>query len=113
MLIGYILSNVLGFFFASTILLLLRFPSVNEAKDQWRIFKDRLRYVLIQGYSSFYDSAVFLSISIQIASIVMLARLDFGISASGMGDSTAKITWAVSLLVLLPLVYIAYMPQLL
>ncbi|KAL9003557.1 MAG: hypothetical protein Q9188_003578 [Gyalolechia gomerana] len=43
----------------------------------------------------------------------MVARLDFGVSATGMGDSTTKITWAVSLLTLLRLVYIAYKPQIL
>ncbi|KAL8685703.1 MAG: hypothetical protein Q9224_005711, partial [Gallowayella concinna] len=43
----------------------------------------------------------------------MLARLDYGVSANGMGDSTAKITWAVSLLTMLPLMYVAYLPQLL
>ncbi|KAL8709285.1 MAG: hypothetical protein Q9225_007476 [Loekoesia sp. 1 TL-2023] len=43
----------------------------------------------------------------------MLSRLDFGVSASGMGDSTAKITWAVSLLTLLPLLYVTYIPKLL
>lgn len=113
MILGYILSNALGLIFASTLLLLAHVSRVSEAKDQSKISIDRLKYALTQGCSSFYDSAVFLAFSIQIASIVMLARLDFGISASGMGDSTAKITWAVSLLTLLPLLYIAYLPQLL
>ncbi|KAL8952015.1 MAG: hypothetical protein Q9222_002034 [Ikaeria aurantiellina] len=43
----------------------------------------------------------------------MLSRLDFGVSADGMGDSTAKITWAISLLTILPLLYVAYIPSLL
>ncbi|KAL8708039.1 MAG: hypothetical protein Q9220_007035 [cf. Caloplaca sp. 1 TL-2023] len=43
----------------------------------------------------------------------MLSRLDFGVSADGMGDSTAKITWAISLLTMLPLLYAAYIPSLL
>ncbi|KAI4174520.1 MAG: hypothetical protein LQ343_002277 [Gyalolechia ehrenbergii] len=43
----------------------------------------------------------------------MVARLDFGVSATGMGDSTTKITWTISLLTLLRLVYIAYIPQIL
>ncbi|KAL8831649.1 MAG: hypothetical protein Q9170_005203 [Blastenia crenularia] len=113
MILGYILSNVLGLFFALTLFLLPRISHVTERKSPNKASMDRLRYVLTQGCSSLYDSAIFLSFSIQIASIVMLARLDFGVSANGMGDSTAKITWAVSLLTLLPLLYIAYLPQLL
>ncbi|KAL8771717.1 MAG: hypothetical protein Q9209_002908 [Squamulea sp. 1 TL-2023] len=83
------------------------------AKERQRPFLNRLNHVLAHGCSSFYDSAILLSFSIQIASIVMLSRLDFGVSASGMGDSTAKITWAVSLLTLLPLLYVTFLPQLL
>lgn len=69
--------------------------------------------MVARGCGCFYEIAIFFTFSIQLASIVMLARLDFGISASGMGDSTAKITWAISLLTMLPLMYIMYMPSLL
>lgn len=113
MILGYILSNALGLFFALALFILSGPSRITEQKDHHRTSIDRLRYVLTQACVAFYDSAVFLSVSIQIASIVMLSRLDFGVSASGMGDSTAKITWAVSLLTLLPLLYFAYMPKLL
>ncbi|KAI4255150.1 MAG: hypothetical protein L6R42_006892 [Xanthoria sp. 1 TBL-2021] len=113
MILGYVLENVLGFFFALALFILPR-SSRNIAEAERQIPRvERVRDVLVQGCSSFYDSAIFLCFSIQIASIVMLSRLDFGVSASGMGDSTAKITWAVSLLTLLPLLYVAYLPQLL
>lgn len=113
MILGYILANVLGFSFSFALFTLARPSRISGEKHRNTDAIDRLRYVLIQGCSCFYDSAIFLCFSIQIASIVMLARLDFGVSASGMGDSTAKITWAVSLLTLLPLLYLAYLPQLL
>lgn len=74
---------------------------------------DRCTSIVRRGCSCFYDCAVFFTFSIQMACIVVLARLDFGVSASGMGDSTAKITWAVSLLTMLPLTYIAFNPELL
>ena len=74
---------------------------------------DRYISVIGWGCSSFYDCAVFFTFSIQLACIVVLTRLDVGISASGMGDSTAKIAWAVSLLTILPLVYVAFNPGLL
>lgn len=54
---------------------------------------------------SFHDCATFFTFSIQIASIVVLARVDYGISATSMGDTTVKITWSVSVLTLLPLLY--------
>ncbi|KAL8849801.1 MAG: hypothetical protein Q9221_005217 [Calogaya cf. arnoldii] len=113
MILGYILENVLGFFFALTFFILP--PSSRNTRETERQVScvERVRGVLIRGCSSFYDSAVVLCFSTQIASIVMLSRLDYGVSASGMGDSTAKITWAVSLLTLLPLLYIAYLSQLL
>lgn len=113
MMLGYMLSNVLGLFFASALFVLARPSRVTEVKAQPKLRIDRLRYVRVQGCSSFHDSAISLSFLIQIASIVMVARLDFGVSATGMGDSTTKITWTISLLTLLRLVYIAYIPQIL
>ncbi|KAI4219935.1 MAG: hypothetical protein L6R36_007977 [Xanthoria steineri] len=113
MILGYVLENALGFFFALALFFIPRSsPSPGKA-ERWIPHVERVRDVLMQGCSSYYDSAIFLCFSVQIASIVMLSRLDFGINASGMGDSTAKITWAVSLLTLLPLLYVAYLPHLL
>lgn len=113
MIVGYILANVLGFFFAVALFLEPRVLRLVEQKGRRRFFTERLSHVLKLGYSRFYDSAIFLSFSIQVASIVMLAQLDFGVSARSMGSSTAKITRAVSLLTLLPLVYVNLLPQLL
>ncbi|KAL8907481.1 MAG: hypothetical protein Q9207_001385 [Kuettlingeria erythrocarpa] len=113
MLLGYILANLLGFFFALALLTLPQSPRVTKEESRQKTSKGRLRYVLTHGCSCFYDSAILLSFSTQVASIVMLSRLDFGVSASGMGDGTAKITWAVSLLTLFPLLYVAYLPHLL
>lgn len=74
---------------------------------------ERWTHVTARGCGCFYDSAIFFTFSIQLASIVMLGRTDFGISASGMGDSTVRITWAISLLTMLPLMYVMYIPSLL
>ncbi|KAL8653994.1 MAG: hypothetical protein Q9226_003612 [Calogaya cf. arnoldii] len=113
MILGYILENVLGFFFALALFILPPSSRCTRETERRLPYVERVRGVLIQGCSSFYDSAIVLCFSSQIASIVMLSRLDYGVSASGMGDSTAKITWAVSLLTLLPLLYVAYLSQLL
>lgn len=105
MIVGYIFENILGFVLAFSLWLLRRRAKSNLI--------ERWTRVAAHGCGCFYESAIFFTFSIQLASIVMLVRLDFGISASGMGDSTTKITWAISLLTMLPLMYIMYMPSLL
>ncbi|KAK3726158.1 hypothetical protein LTR37_000306 [Vermiconidia calcicola] len=58
-----------------------------------------------QGLEAFYYCATFLASSIEIAAIVVLAKVDFGVSTYGMGDDTVRVTDAVAMIVLLPLVY--------
>lgn len=106
MITGYVLENFLGFSIALAQTCLQGIAGNSKLLN-------RCSSVLRRGCSCFYDCAVFFTFSIQLACIVVLARLDFGVSASGMGDSTAKITWAVSLLTILPLMYIAFNPELL
>ena len=112
MIVGYIIENVVGLMLVCLLYILLLRVN-NGEKNAHQELLDRYISMLRQGCSSFYDCAVFFTFSIQLACIVVLARLDFGISASGMGDSTAKITWAVSLLTILPLMYVAFNPGLL
>lgn len=107
MIVGYIFENVLGFVLAFSLWLLRKRAGSDSS------LVERCTRVAARGCGYFYETAIFFTFSIQLASIVMLARLDFGISASGMGDSTAKITWAVSLLTMLPLIYVIYLPGLL
>ena len=107
MIVGYIIENVVGFILVFSLFILRRMN--NEQPERF----NRYTSVIRQGCSSFHDCAIFFTFSIQLACIVVLARLDFGISASGMGDSTAKITWAVSLLNILPPMYVAFNPGLL
>jgi hypothetical protein len=59
-----------------------------------------------------YKNAVFFSFAIYLASVVTLARANFGIGADGMGAITMKITWTVSTLTLLPLLPLILRPQL-
>lgn len=61
---------------------------------------------------AFYDNAVFFSFAIQLASVVTLARANFGVSADGMRAITMKIAWTVSTLTLLPLTPFILRPQL-
>ena len=112
MIAGYIIENVLGLILVLSLFLLRRrIPEHQEISNSAPL--GRYMAVATRGCDSFHDCAVFFTFSIQLASIVVLARLDFGISASGMGDSTAKITWAISLLTMLPITYVAFNPGLL
>ena len=111
MIVGYAIENVLGFVLTFTLFLLRR--KAKNLKPANAKFLDRCIHVATQGCSSFYDCAVFFTFSIQLACTVVLARLDFGINTTGVGDSTAKITWAISLLTMLPLLYISFNPGLL
>lgn len=112
MIVGYTVENVLGFILVSLLYIFL-LRTNNEQKPALPESLDRHISVVRRGCSSFYDCAVFFTFSIQLACIVVLTRVDFGINANGMGDSTAKITWAVSLLTILPPMYVAFNPGLL
>lgn len=100
------LENALGFILALFLVFYQRKDIVDRVRDS-KLLSQCLN-VMFSICDSFYDSAIFLTFSIQIASIVVLVRLNFGVSANGMGDITARITWAVSLLTMLPLTYVAY-----
>ena len=112
MIAGYIIENALGLILVLSLFLLRRrIPEHQQISSAAPL--GHYIAVATRGCDSFHDCAVFFTFSIQLASIVVLARLDFGISASGMGDSTAKITWAISLLTMLPITYVAFNPSLL
>lgn len=116
MIVGYVFENALGLILAVSIWHLRRRAfsrdTINSHRTQVGL-QDRWIDVVARGCSSFYDSAIVFAFAIQIASIVVLARLNFGATASGMGDSTARITWSISLLTLIPLMYVVCMPRLL
>lgn len=61
--------------------------------------------VLRRCLEAYHDCTAFLTFSIQIAAIVVLVQVDFGISTESMGDATVRIAQAVSALTLLPLAY--------
>ena len=112
MIAGYIIENVLGFVLVLSLFILRRrIPEHQQMSSAAPLH----RYVAVatRGCDSFHGCAVFFTFSIQLACIVVLARLDFGVSADGLGDSTAKITWAISLLTMLPITYVAFNPDLL
>jgi len=102
MAIGYLLESCI------CILVLCAFTWV----EGWTPKTARLARMLVANTSrAFYDNAVFFTFAIQAASIATLTRVDFGISADGMGALTMQITWLVSMLTLLPLLPLVLRPQ--
>jgi hypothetical protein len=93
MLIAYVLEHILGL----TIVLAYIASVSLQHKQASHIFRRCLEV--------FHDCATFLTFSIQIAAIVVLVKVDFGLGAENMGDATVRITQAVSALTLLPLSY--------
>ena len=97
MVIGYFLDSIIGFCFA----LSLAFHEPISTKPPLT----KHGSLLAEACNVYFGCAVFFAISIQISCLVVLVRRDFGISANGLGGFTVQITWAVSLLCMLPLLY--------
>lgn len=93
MIIGYLLEQALGLLLTGACLL---------AKHHELT---RPKLICERSLVSFVDCATFFAFSIEIAALVVLMKEDFGISTSSMGDATVRITQAVSVLVLLPILY--------
>lgn len=103
MTVGYILENVLALLLCIALIFMRRraLPNSSSSTKRWA-------YIISRAYDSFWNCAVFLTFSVQIAAIVALVRVDFGHSAVGMGAITKETTWTVSLLTLIPLVHAAF-----
>ncbi|KAK5122439.1 hypothetical protein LTR85_004023 [Meristemomyces frigidus] len=94
MLVGYLLEQVLGLLLVTACLIASHRGMISS------------KSVSERALGSFNDCATFFAFSVQIAALVVLMKEDFGISTSSMGDATVRITQAVSVLVLLPLLYV-------
>lgn len=104
MTVGYVLDHALGFSLAlAAILAQHLFP---------RGSSHTLRLIMPRIVDAYHSSAILLALSIQLASIVVLGRTDFGHSAGEMGDVTVKLTWTTSVLTLFPLLYCTFTPRL-
>jgi len=100
MTVGYCLENILAFIF------------ILAALSCQRSGGGRFARVMARTLDSFYTSAVFFTFSLQIAAIVVLVRVNYGLNANGMGALTMEITWSISLLSLLPVLYGVLYPEL-
>jgi len=101
MAVGYLLET-----FIATGLLCIFAWMRRQRRQRGRVVPTRLKLLNVlvaTAARTFYDTAAFFTFAIQTACIVTLTRVDFGISASGMGALTMEIVWLVSSLTMLPL----------
>jgi hypothetical protein len=94
MVIGYLLESLI------CVVLLVSFSWLDRQTESPSALA---RLLLSNAAKTFYENAVFFTFAIQAASIITLAKVDFGVNADGMGGFTMEIAWLVSSLTLLPL----------
>ncbi|KAF1834755.1 hypothetical protein BDW02DRAFT_568721 [Decorospora gaudefroyi] len=105
MVIGYLLESVICAVLVACSLW------VDKTPTKHRTAAPVARLLLSNTARTFYDNAFFFTFAIQVASIVTLTRVDFGINADGMGGITMQIAWLVSSLTLLPLLPLILRPR--
>ena len=59
-----------------------------------------------RAFGVYADAAALLTFSVQLASVVILIKKDFGISAQDFGGLTVEVTWAAALLTMLPMLLV-------
>lgn len=59
-----------------------------------------------RAFGVYADASILLTFSVQLASVVILVRKDFGINANDFGGLTVEVTWAAALLTMLPMLLV-------
>jgi hypothetical protein len=91
--IGYVLEITLSVFLSLAVIV----PRQSGKTSQWhRIAKT--------GLAAFVDSAAYFALSLQLATIAVLVRKDYGISTADLGAIEARISQSVAVVSIVPLV---------
>jgi hypothetical protein len=98
MSIGYVVDVCLGCLLGYAYFIFSRDTGDHEPQASWKRAVER-------GLMVFFDSAVYFAIAIELASIVVLAKKDLGLNTDGFGAIQAQISFAVSTVCILPLLY--------
>ena len=59
-----------------------------------------------RAFGVYADAAILLTFSVQLASMIILIKKDFGISARDFGGLNVEVTWAAALLTMLPMLLV-------
>ncbi|KAJ6260820.1 hypothetical protein Dda_5051 [Drechslerella dactyloides] len=104
---SYIIGNSLGLL---SVVVLIVYWETSRYRGK-RSLNTRSEVQICKCIDTLHLCLLWLCAPVQIASIVLLVKADFGIDAAGLEFPTLSITWAVSLLTLLPLVHLAFLPN--
>ncbi|KAF4471853.1 hypothetical protein FALBO_1219 [Fusarium albosuccineum] len=94
---GYILELALGVLLSLAVIFLRHKQKKGRAGEWNKIF--------ISGLRVFFDSAAYFALALQLATIVVLVRKDYGISTDGLGAIEARIAQSVAVVSMMPLLY--------
>ncbi|KAK6541428.1 hypothetical protein TWF694_007239 [Orbilia ellipsospora] len=103
---SYIIGNALGYL---SLVGLIVYWEVSRYRGRSSLNK-KVEEQVVKCIDALHVCVLWFCISIQIASIALLVKVDFGLDATGMEFSTMEITWSVSILALLPLIYLTFLP---
>ena len=73
-------------------------PDPTQTATRWWKAVDR-------SFAAFFECAIYFSLAIQLASVVFLAKRDFGMAPEGFGANETQISLITSVLCMLPLLY--------
>ncbi|KAF4996716.1 hypothetical protein FDECE_12315 [Fusarium decemcellulare] len=94
---GYIIELALGVVLSLAVIYLRHQQKKGRASEWNKIF--------ISGLRVFFDSAAYFALALQLATIVVLVRKDYGISTDGLGAIEARIAQSVAVVSMMPLLY--------
>ncbi|KAG5755321.1 hypothetical protein H9Q70_002080 [Fusarium xylarioides] len=92
--VGYVLEIILSIFLSFAVIMFKR-----NGKNSQR------HEVAKAGLEAFVDSAAYFALALQLATIAVLARKDYGISTADLGAIEARISQSVAVVSMMPLLY--------
>ena len=95
--VGYVMETALSLLLALVVI----FTRHHKAGPRSR----RAHDIFISGLRAFFDSAAYFALSIQLATLAVLARKDYGLGTADLGALETQIAQAISVVSLLPLLY--------
>ncbi|KAF5247404.1 hypothetical protein FAUST_822 [Fusarium austroamericanum] len=96
--IGVVIGYVLEITFSVSLSLAIVALKQSEKTSQWHC-------IVKTGLVAFVDSAAYFALSLQLATIAVLIRKDYGISTADLGAIEARISQSVAVVSMMPLLY--------
>ncbi|KAF5623683.1 uncharacterized protein FTJAE_10542 [Fusarium tjaetaba] len=92
--VGYVLEIILSILLSLAVIMLQRSGKNSQRHE-----------VVKAGLEAFVDSAAYFALALQLATIAVLARKDYGISTADLGAIEARISQSVAVVSMMPLLY--------